>query len=376
MTQPIEELADRFEYVCELGKGGMGVVYMAQQISLNRPVAIKMLARELSSNKSLVNRFVEEARAIARMRNHPGIVEVYDYLKTEDNFYIVMEFVDGEALNDVLRSRKCLPMHEALELVVSVSQAIGHAHAAGVVHRDIKPENIMVLPGNRVKVMDFGIAHLTDSTNLTRTGTVLGTPRYMSPEQAGGKSVDRRSDIYALGVLLFQLTTAKLPFDADTAIALAMMHINEIPPPPRKINPAISIRLEKLILKALEKNPDDRFPGTEEMILELEKVIEDIETLGGTTAPNNATQIMDDFDPNAVLNPFAQTQHKSEKTLESSSALPEYQSSAQNKNEPQADSKPIEEPAMSVPATALIAADWIVAAALMVVGFFTAWKIF
>jgi len=205
---------------------------------------------------------------------------------------------------------------------------------------------------------------------------VLGTPRYMSPEQAGGKSVDRRSDIYALGVLLFQLTTGKLPFDADTAIALAMMHINEVPPDPRKINPAISIRLEKLILKALEKNPDDRFPGTEEMILELRNVVQDIDSLGGTTAPNNATQIMEGFDPNAVLNPFAQTQHKSEKTLESSSALPEYQASAKAKNEPQTESKSTQESAMSVPATGLIAADWIVAAALMVVGFFTAWKLF
>ncbi|NQU42960.1 serine/threonine protein kinase, partial [bacterium] len=258
MSSPEEFLA-KYEIESELGKGGMGVVYRARQVSLDRPVAVKMLAKELAEDERFVRRFTEEARAIARMRNHPNIVEVYDFVDARDNLYIVMELVEGEPLNRLIQRQGRFLPSEAIAILVPVARAIAHAHLAGVIHRDIKPENIIVDKTGRVKVMDFGVAHLSDAVQKTQTGLVLGTPLYMSPEQARGRAIDGRSDIYSLGVLLYHLLTGQPPFDGDTALSIAMKHVSDAPPPPRSVDPSIPEIIEQAILKAMAKNPDDRF---------------------------------------------------------------------------------------------------------------------
>ncbi|MFP4380782.1 MAG: protein kinase domain-containing protein [Candidatus Sumerlaeia bacterium] len=259
------DLLEKYEIAEKIGKGGMGLVYRARQKSLDRPVAIKMLARELADSAEYVERFIAEAKTIARMRNHPNIVEVYDFIETPENFYIVMELVEGQPLNRLMQQEGRLPMEQSLTIMSEVARALDHAHQADVVHRDIKPENVFVDNHNHVKVMDFGVAHLVGGGGTkTRTGLVLGTPTYMSPEQARGDKVDARTDIYAMGVLLFQLATGSLPFVADTALAVAMKQITDDPPRPRDLNPLIPDLLEAAILKALKKNPDERFQTARE----------------------------------------------------------------------------------------------------------------
>jgi len=255
---------EEYELLEKIGKGGMGVVHKARQISLNRLVAVKMLAPEFVGDEEFIHRLTREAHVIARMRNHENIVEVYDFIETDENFYIVMEYVEGESLSQVLKRKDRLSPAESAEILARIAHALHHAHKAGVIHRDIKPENILIDKRGRLKVMDFGLAHLFDTTHKTRTGAVLGTPHYMAPEQAQGKTVDARSDIYSMGVLLYRCVTGTLPFTGDSPIAIAMKHVNEAPPLPRSIVPSIPEKLEKGILKALEKDPANRFQTAKE----------------------------------------------------------------------------------------------------------------
>ena len=275
------EFQEKYEILGEIGKGGMGVVYKARQISLDRPVAVKMLAKELADNEMFIQRFTEEARAIARMRNHENIVEVYDFIETDEKFYIVMEYVEGESLSRILKRRGRLPLAESADLLARMARALHHAHLAGVIHRDIKPENILIDKRGRLKVMDFGVAHLSGASHKTQTGMVLGTPLYMSPEQARGTTVDARSDIYSMGVLLYQCVTGALPFTADSPIAIAMKHVNQAPIPPRAIDPAIPERLERGILKTLAKDPAKRFQTADEFA----EFLEDPELKAVLSAP-------------------------------------------------------------------------------------------
>jgi len=275
------EFQEKYEILGEIGKGGMGVVYKARQISLDRPVAVKMLAKELADNELFIQRFTEEARAIARMRNHENIVEVYDFIETDENFYIVMEYVEGESLSRILKRRGRLPLAESADILARMARALHHAHLAGVIHRDIKPENILIDKRGRLKVMDFGVAHLSGANHKTQTGMVLGTPLYMSPEQARGTTVDARSDIYSMGVLLYQCVTGALPFTADSPIAIAMKHVTQAPIPPRAIDPAIPERLERGILKTLAKDPAQRFQTADEFA----EFLEDPELRAVLSAP-------------------------------------------------------------------------------------------
>lgn len=257
-----------------IGEGGMGQVFRATQLSLDKSVVLKVLRRSLLSDARTVARFQREAKAASRL-NHPNAIGIIDFGQdSDDSLYIAMEYVSGRDLHQILSEEGPLPEKRLIRIVAQVLAALADAHAVGVIHRDLKPENIMVEQRRDqpdfVKVLDFGIAKLQESSGsegqaLTRAGFVCGTPEYMSPEQASGAEIDPRSDLYAVGVILYQCLTGVLPFDADSPVALATMHLSEEPIPPRVKNPDIhcSDGIERIILRALSKDPADR-PQTAE----------------------------------------------------------------------------------------------------------------
>ncbi len=260
-----------------IGEGGMGRVYRARQLVLDKRVVLKVLHQELLSDARTVARFQREARAASRL-NHPNSINILDFGVAEDGeLFIAMEYVDGHDLHHLLTHEWPLSEPRIIRIVSQVLSALADAHSAGVIHRDLKPENVMVEPrrggeSDVVKVLDFGIAKIVDTAEagpaLTRAGFVCGTPEYMSPEQAKGAPLDARSDLYSVGVLLFQLVTRRLPFEADTAVGFATKHLTEAPPHPARVRPGgCSPELEALILQALSKDPAAR-PQTAEVFLE------------------------------------------------------------------------------------------------------------
>ncbi|MCU7827388.1 protein kinase domain-containing protein [Kitasatospora sp. DSM 101779] len=265
-----------------LGQGGMASVHLAYDTVLDRQVAVKTLHTELGREASFKERFRREAQAVARLQ-HTNIVQVYD--SGEDvaadgatTPYIVMEYVEGRALRDVLNDaigqHGAMPTAQALKITAAVLSALEASHDQGLVHRDIKPGNVMVNTKGIVKVMDFGIARALQSgvTSMTQTGMVVGTPQYLSPEQALGKSVDARSDLYSVGCMLFELLTGGLPFDGDSAFSIAYKHVQEPPPAPSTINRAVTPAVDALVERALRKDPAHRFPTAEAMREEVERV--------------------------------------------------------------------------------------------------------
>ncbi len=242
----------------ELGRGGMGVVYRAHQPSLERTVAIKLLSSDLIGDPDGVRRFRLEAKSVAKL-NHPNIVQVYDIEEEENLLYLVMEFVDGESL-DGLITKSVLTESRCLKIVADIADALHFAHEKGIVHRDVKPANVLMTSDGRVKVADFGLAYLIDREGgTTRTGFLVGSPNYMSPEQATGQKIDRRSDIYSLGVVLFRMLTGRVPFVAESSHAVLFMQVQQEPPDPREMNKSISLATRGLVLKALNKKPEARF---------------------------------------------------------------------------------------------------------------------
>src|SRR5678816_2171569 len=243
-----------------LGVGGMGRVYKGVHPQIGSRVAIKVLSRECADREDLVERFFSEARAVNLIR-HESIVNVLDLATLPDGRpYIVMEYLDGAPLSDIIARHGPLPLGGLARLAAEVLDALGAAHTKGIVHRDLKPDNVFVAPSGRPKVLDFGIAKLSDATNTsTRTGSLLGTPHYMSPEQAAGRAADHRADLYAIGVILFECTTGRKPFLAEALFDLLRMHIEAPPPPPRALRPDMPPELERVILTALAKAPDQRF---------------------------------------------------------------------------------------------------------------------
>src|SRR5713226_2596311 len=254
----------------KLGEGGMGVVYKAVDTSLDRTVAIKVLSTELARNPELVARFRNEARAQANL-NHTNLATLYAFLVQDGTAAMVMEFVDGETFEQIVMRRGPIPAVEAIPLFKQALLGIGYAHRAGVVHRDIKPSNLMVNRMGIVKVMDFGIAKVMGTRGMTKTGTQMGTGWYMSPEQVLNKPVDIRSDVYSLGVTLYQMVSAHVPFEADSDFQIMSDHVHTAPPLPTKFYPYIPKGIENAILKALEKNPDARFQTVEEFGSALER---------------------------------------------------------------------------------------------------------
>lgn len=259
----IEALSSEFEILAEVGRGGMGVVYKARQISLDRIVAIKMLLREFAKDDEFINRFKREARAVAAL-NHQNIVDIYDIREAGGTWFIITEFVGGGTLRDLLRRQKILDLNESTRILYDCCSALFYTHKKGIIHRDIKPDNVMFNDSREVKVADFGLARLSDSSFQTRTGLSMGTPRYMAPEQASGKPTDHRSDIYSLAIMYFEMLTGQVPFEGDNAFAVVYKHINEPPPAPSTVNPQLPEWADKVILKALSKKLEDRFQDCEE----------------------------------------------------------------------------------------------------------------
>ncbi len=243
-----------------IGEGGMAVVYRGYDLVLNRPVAIKVLRGQFAADASFLRRFEREAQAAARL-SHPNIVSVYDVGRDDGTRYIVMEYVPGKTLKQLILERAPLPLDEAIHIVRQVAAALDYAHQHGLVHRDIKPQNILVDERGFVKVTDFGIAKGLADVSLTEAGFGMGTVHYVSPEQARGEPATPASDVYALGLVLYEMLTGRLPFEADNPIGLAMQHVHEAPPPPRQFNPHIPPPVEAIILRALAKDPRQRFPS-------------------------------------------------------------------------------------------------------------------
>lgn len=257
MESLIGKSIGQYEIIEEIGRGGMGTVYKAYQRSLNRYVAIKILPLSKAQDPEFVERFYREARTAAALK-HPNILPVYDAGSTEDFYYIVMGYAEGGTLEDLIRMGP-LDIEIAIKIVVQLAEALEYAHSKGVIHRDIKPSNILLDEEGRPLLSDFGIAKALEGTKLTQTGIIIGTPEYMSPEQGQGKKIDHRSDIYSLGVVLYEMLTGQLPFKADTPMGIIYKHISEPPPPIRKLRPDVPKWLEEIIMKALAKNPEDRF---------------------------------------------------------------------------------------------------------------------
>jgi serine/threonine protein kinase len=274
-----EELAGKplgkYELQERIGRGGMAEVYRAYHAILDRNVAIKILHPFLGDDPEFKGRFETEARNVARLR-HPNIVQVYDFEHDPklDLYYMVMEYIDGPTLRTRLIQLNFegmrFPIPDAIRITRSLTDALAYAHSRGMVHRDIKPGNVMFDSDGRVVLTDFGIARIVSGPNMTASGSMVGTPAYMSPEQGLGQSGDHRSDIYSLGVVLYQLVTGRTPFDADTPIAIVLKHVNDPLPPPSSIVPDIPEGLERILYKALAKSPDERYQSIEEMARHLD----------------------------------------------------------------------------------------------------------
>ena len=268
---------NRYEVIEELGRGGMGIVYRARDGVLERDVALKQLPAELGHDEGLATRFRQEARVLAKLA-HPHVVQVFDLVEDGGGMWMAMELVEGSSLAELLDERGALPMGELVTLAVPMARAMAYAHASGVIHRDFKPDNVMLAAGSVPKVMDFGIAKLArQAPQLTQEGSILGSPAYMSPEQAAGRGADSRADVYAFGVTLYQMATGTFPFEGDTAEVLGQ-HLTQPPPPPTQRVPGLPAAFEALVLEMLAKEPDDR-PA------DMEAVASRLESIGGGTCP-------------------------------------------------------------------------------------------
>ncbi len=258
-------LDQRYELERKIGEGGMARVYVGRDLRLNRRVAVKVLHSQYASDSDFLNRFRHEAHAVAIL-SHPNVVDVYDVGQDGDIHYIVMEYVDGTDLKKLINQAAPLPVERAVAIAEAVANALEAAHRVGLVHRDIKPQNIIIAHDNDVRITDFGVAKSHLSTALTETGVTFGTVDYISPEQAQGKAATPRSDIYSLGVTLYEMLTGRLPFTGDNAVAVAMQHVSTPPPPPRRFNSLIPVQLEAVILRALAKDPAQRPQSAAELV--------------------------------------------------------------------------------------------------------------
>jgi beta-lactam-binding protein with PASTA domain/predicted Ser/Thr protein kinase len=260
----------RYRVVRKLGSGGMADVYLAEDEELGRRVAIKILNERHANDEQFVERFRREAKNAAGL-SHPNIVSIYDRGEAEGTYYIAMEYLDGRSLKELVTARGPLPIGDAIAFTREVLSALRFAHRKGVVHRDIKPHNVMADADGRLKVTDFGIAR-AGASQMTEAGSIIGTAQYLSPEQARGAAVDQRSDLYSVGIVLYELLTGTVPFNGETPVEIAMRHLSDTPQPPSIKRAEIPPDLDMIVLRALAKNPDDRFQTAAEMDAELERV--------------------------------------------------------------------------------------------------------
>lgn len=299
-------LSNRYKIEEEIGVGGTAVVYKAMDTLLNRNVAVKVLKHEFSEDEDFVYKFKREASAAARIAN-ANIVNIYDVGTDGNTNYIVMEYVAGKTLKKVIKESGKIEFDKLINFSTQIARALSFAHKNGIVHRDIKPHNIMVTDDGTVKVTDFGIAKAANEATITTTDKVVGSAHYLSPEQAQGIPVDCRSDIYSFGIVLYEMATGKVPYDADTPVSIALKHIQDTAVPPKELNKDIPEVLNKLILKCIEKKPEDRYQNAEEILSELGNI------------KNNYVEDDDDFtrvmDPSMIQNQGLDENNDDEKTI-------------------------------------------------------------
>lgn len=264
---------DRYEIIRSIGEGGMANVYLANDTILDRLVAVKVLRGDLSEDEKFVRRFQREAIAASSL-NHPNIVEVYDVGEDNGKYYIVMEYVDGKTLKSLIKKRGALTLPEVVDIMLQLASAISCAHDSYIIHRDIKPQNVIILEDGRVKVMDFGIAAQLNSNDLTQTNSVMGTVYYLPPEQANGNVTTTKSDIYSLGILMYELVVGRVPFKGDSPVEVAIKQMRERIPSLTDANPDIPQSIENVILRACAKNPKNRYESMGEMRADLETVLD------------------------------------------------------------------------------------------------------
>ncbi len=258
----------RYKIVEKIGSGGMAEVYKAEDTILNRTVAIKVLHSQLATQKDFIERLRREAQAAANL-NHPNIVNIHDWGSEDDTYFIVMEYIEGKTLKEIIEAEAPFPPERAISIATKVCSALDFAHRRDIIHRDVKPQNIMITTEGEIKVTDFGIARAGAATPMTQTGSIMGTAQYISPEQAQGRIIQQTSDIYSLGIVLYEMFTGKVPFSGENPIAIAFKQVHEKPIPPRKIRPSIPDSLERITLRALAKNPNDRYQTGEQMRADL-----------------------------------------------------------------------------------------------------------
>jgi len=269
--------ADRYEVIEELGRGGMGKVYRVEDTKIKEELALKLINPEVASEKKTIERFINELKGAHKI-SHRNVCRMYHLGEDKGTYYITMEYVPGEDLKSMIRMTRHLSIGTAVSIVKQVCLGLAEAHRLGVVHRDLKPSNIMIDRDGNARIMDFGIARLYSEKGITEAGIMIGTPEYMSPEQVEALDTDSRSDIYSLGVILYEMVTGRLPFVGETSLMTAVKHKTEIPPDPRKLNAQIPIELSQIILKCLEKNKDKRYQSAEDMLADLNTIEKDMTT--------------------------------------------------------------------------------------------------
>ncbi len=289
-TTPGSLFDGRYRIVGRLGQGGMARVLLAQDETLHRQVAIKVLSDRHSDDPHFIERFQREARAAARL-NHPNIVQVYDQVQTPGGAYIVQEYVEGETLKELIRRESPLDARRAITIALQILAALRVAHQQGVIHRDIKPQNILVQPDGKVKVADFGIASAGE-TEMTEAGSIVGTAQYLAPEQARGLQVGPPADLYAVGIVLYEMLSGRVPFEGDAAVTVAMRHVQEAPEPLTDRNPLVPGPLESVVMRALSKDPATRYQNADEMGVELDRVRQGLPVSDETAVIGAATIAM------------------------------------------------------------------------------------
>ena len=295
----IEILNDRYQLDKQLGEGGMAIVYQASDLMLERTIAVKILRKDFSKSKAFQERFKEEARAAANL-THPNIVTVHDFGFDNDRLFIVMEHVPGTDLKQIIKKSGSLPIDQASRLFIQACAGIGYAHRAGLIHCDIKPHNMLITPDHRLKVTDFGIARaLASIKHDEQSQAIWGSPAYFSPEQAAGRAPSPASDVYSLGIVLFEMLTGELPFTDPSPQELALLHRYEATPSAREINPEISAELEEIIVKVLSKEPSSRYRTADQLG---RIVISFTEMLDSQTQVEIPAPLPEDKDLQAILN--------------------------------------------------------------------------
>ncbi len=264
-------LTHRYKIIEELGSGGMGTVYKVEDREIKEVIALKLLKRDIAADGKHIQRFQNELK-FARKINHKNVCQMYHLSRDKDNFFITMEYVRGEDLKSIIHMMGQISAGKAIHIAKQICLGLSEAHSIGIIHRDLKPQNIMIDKEGNARIMDFGIARSIHAQGLTVSGVLIGTPEYMSPEQVEGKDIDFRSDIYSLGIILYELLTGGSPFSGGSPINVALKQKTELPVEPRKLNPLIPAALNKVILKCMKKNRDQRYPSALDLLADLTEI--------------------------------------------------------------------------------------------------------